>query len=275
MPVQSGSSAIASGARSHTVTFPVAYVGTAPELVLPGVKNNTNETPQALITAFVTEVTLTTFTVQLSGTTPSANYELMWWAGSAADALAMVTFYNQTFSQQPVAVAPLGTNDRLVLVRMSSGLPRTQQVRLELLDLRWVRRQTVPATPETAGTAMDLAIDADYLYARGPSYWHRIPLNPETSFADDQSIWPTRRGVVSLATADGTVQSFTFATPFSSGDPPIMSKCQIQNLSADSDKFAIVVLPSSTTLSGFTVMLSAIPPSDEYQLFYEAVQSPP
>lgn len=269
MPIISGSVSLTQGVTTATVSFPVAFLTTP--VIVPTVANVSADPAKLLINAVIVDASGTVFTVELDQATDSPNYTLEWIAGTPDQFTALVNYAHQLLEAQKLK-PKIGDQDCFVGISRDKAYPETVLFPATALDSRFVKRVTTPpAAPNSPGTPGDFAVGPGYAYFRGSSVWFRVPLLPGTSWSEDETIKPTRKGVVSLNTVD-QIQAVVFATPFPSGSSPNV-RCHVQNLAGNlSELLFIQAMPVAASLSGFSVALTAIPNVGSYELMYEAVQ---
>lgn len=260
---QSGFSAIGSGTNIVEITFPTAF-DVLPAVQLAVIRNVSADGSKYFIGAEVTDCSTTSMEVALDTAPDTANYELVWLAGSTASILdAMSALAARKLSGYATANS-LPKNFQIPFLN-------TDQSSLSLLTAAafWgslvSRAAAVPGAPNTGLVAgrMDMAVDANWLYIQGPSGWGRVPVEFSTSWETQPFYRPFREAVARITpVADTYVYTITYATAFAEGVvPKVMITlhdlngvdvevlgCQVVFSDNEKFKIAFTSVPSSSTL---------------------------
>jgi hypothetical protein len=235
-------------------------------VVVPAVINTVDGSPLA-ITAQISTLSTTSFSLRLSAATNSANYGIHW---IASDGTGAGQVYGQFFQQLP-AQAALPSD----LASLPLALPDafgTTRMPISLLRQLFPNKTGGVTGPGDPGSTLALALSADeqYLLVRTSTKWVRLAAVGDIDWTSDYAVRPKRVGVVPLD--DGALsKAVTFSPAFAGGAPPLV-RCQVLNYGNDSLKAITYAMPTAASLSGFTVQFQGPVVGDDYQLWYEAEQ---
>jgi len=251
------------------VTFP-----TIPS-VAPVVMNSQDLNPFA-ITAHLTGITTTTFSVELTVAPDTEEYQLVWMAATNASSVGQAgQIMGQLFTDQPfLSRLPLDT-DRIPIVSLESGA--------ETRQLTWAQLRTLfPAIvagvegPGDGGSQLSVSWSdgGRYLLVRYADSWRRFPAILDHNWAADYQIGPIRRGMVELQEGDLHV-TVAFDPPFGGGPDPVIESCTIDATDpTDLVKHLMWCMPVAISLTSVTFRLSGHVPEGQYRLHYRATQAP-
>lgn len=275
---QQGTNSIANGATSVVVTFPQAFAS-VPAVVVPVVRNISNDGTKLPITANTTSWTASGFTVTLSQATNSANYELVWIAGDSQAVLAVFSALSGRSLASYPSNASLHSSFLLPLLTTSP----TSALKHLTPDAFWSavvqRVSSQPGTPGDAlpdHNALGLYLDETngYLYLSGATQWMRVALDGSANWTGQPFFVPFREATVVLE-PDGSNTEFevTFATAFSAGENPSIAFSL--GIPADVTTPAVMhaMQKGDSTLSGFTLIFNA-PLQHNVTVYYYARQLP-
>jgi len=268
MAYQSGEEPIGSGTTTVTVTFAPAFSAT-PDIVLAIVQNPVDN-PALSIQATLTAKSSTDFTVDLDATTDSANYELAWIAGDASLVFQAVTKLGTRVTDLPLGARELRAQDRIVVVQ--DGVTR-QVPFLDFQESFMMKRGTPPTASSDAGVASEMSFDANNAYLYTGSAWLRIPFGgnkTDWTIAASNSTKPAQGGAVALSDLD-TDTSVVFDDAFpSSGGSPVVTVSLANTVDVSPSDISAVI--TAVSLTGFTVEYSTAIDTDNWQLYWQAVQ---
>lgn len=247
------------------VVFDKAFAS-LPVVLVPSVVNTVDVSPLP-ITAQISAISATQFSLRLSAATNSANYGVHWIAN---DGLGAGNTYGQFFQQlaEQGALPPDLASIPLAL----PGMNGTVRMPVSLLRQLFAEKTVGITGPGDAGNALSVAWSADekYLLVRNGTRWMRLAAIDDLDWTADYTIPPRRTGVVDLT--DGSIEkSVLFSPAFAGGDAPIV-RCQVFNHGPDALKAITYAMPTASSLSGFTVQFQGAVTGGDYKLWYEAVQ---
>lgn len=264
---QSGVQAIASGVTTGTITFPTTF-DVVPTVQLVAIRNISADGSKIFIGAEPTSRSTTGMTFLLHTATTTANYELVWLAGSTASILdAMSTLAARKLSGYAPANSlpanfqiPFLNNDQSNLALLTAAAFWGTVVS---------RAAAVPGAPNAGLVAgrMDLAVDADWLYIQGAAGWGRIPIEFATSWDDQPFYRPFREGVAPITpAADTYVYTITYATAFGSGvvPRPMVTLHDLNGSAVDVLSYQVVFSDNEK----FKIAFSAVPTSSTLYVYY-------
>ena len=262
MAFNQGLQSIGNATIDVTVVFDVAFTA-APDIIVPVVENTSNDSVIYAISAQVTSKSSTGFVVHLSSATPSANYKLAWIAGSAAIIYQGITLAGRKTSQLPLPVNALTDDDYFAFTTVSP-LPVTRRLRLASLKALFPSVSSVPASPASAGTAGNIAVDNNYVYTFDGTLWGRSPRRV-ASWDQSETTGQELRGQASLTSGVRTV-NVSYSSPFAA-EPAVLFS--FKNTTTGSRQL-ISGLQTSGSASGFTVTLNTSPDSSNYVIVWSA-----
>lgn len=275
---QQGTTSIANGATSVVVTFPQDFAS-APAVVVPVVRNISNDGTKLPIVANPTSWNAVGFTVTLSQATNSANYELVWIAGDSQAVLAVFSALSGRSLSSFPSTASL-RSDFLLPLLMTTPTSALKHLTPEAFWGAVVQRMgTQPGTPGDAlpdHNALGAYLDetGGYLYLSGATKWLRVALDGSANWTGQPFFVPFREATVVLE-PDGSATEFdvTFDTAFSAGENP--SVAFSLGIPADVTSPAIMhaMQKGSSTLTGFTLLFNA-PLQHNVTVYYYARQLP-
>lgn len=268
MAFLSGEEPIGLGETEVDITFTPAF-GAAPDIVL-AVVQNTVDNPQLSIKAQVTAKDENGMTVNLDGTTDSANYVLAWIAGDAELVFQAVTKLGTRITDLPGPTRELRASDRLIVVM--DGV--TRQVPFNTFESTFVKKVSTPPTTATeTGNLGDFAFDTNNAYVHTGARWLRIPYGghaTDWTIAATNSTKVTQAGTHAFADED-TEAVVVFDESFpSGGSAPIINYSIINKV--DGSPTVISGVISAVSLTGFTLDVSPDIDSDNYILNWVATQ---
>lgn len=270
MAFDSGRYDLTNGQTDYTIPFGSAF-GSVPDVVVAVVENATDD-PFLVIAATVTGRSTTDFDIELSQAPDSANYDLVWFAGSPEIFFEVITQYQRRMTKLPAAEAVPKKQDLVPFVQMSP-VPRTMVLPWRLVEAYFTRyKSEAPNNPTDPGEPGQWAMDANYIFFHNGTQWGRFPVQYVNSWSDDFTFNETRRDEVTLPQA--ATHSVVFSSSFPSGEIPSPKALIVKNTSAVGDTLYIGVQLTAVSIDGFTVALSGVPDSGDYKLFYEFEQFP-
>lgn len=268
MSFQSGTYALSNGVVDYTIPFPLTFTS-PPGAIIPAVFNIIDGS-SLLLVATVTDKSETEFSVRLDGTPDSNNYVLGWMAGESALLYAAVITIGKKVTDITRASTKPVDADLIPFVSMSP-LPASKAMTWEILRSAFVNYLAdIPASANSAGITGQFAANEDFIFFRLTTGWVQIPCLAGSWLTANPNR-PEREGVAAL-TAGEIIQNITFDTPFDSGDDPVVS-VQIYNVAAG-DKLVLSAMPIASSLSGFSVAMTAEPDTADYKIYYKARQLP-
>lgn len=222
---QQGQLSIANGASTVTVTYPQAFAAT-PAVVVPVVRNISADGSKLAIAASLVTSNASGSVFQLSQSTNSANYELVWIAGDEQAVLAVFSALSGRSLGSYPSNGSLASDFRLPLL-LSNPVAALKTVTPDSFWSMVVQRAgAAPSTPGEqlpAHAALSVYLDeaGGYLYMAGETRWVRLPVEKSNSWSTQPFFAPFREAEVTLS-PDGSVTEFeiTFGTAFESGNPP-------------------------------------------------------
>jgi hypothetical protein len=252
MAFQSGEEPIGNGDATVTVAFVPAFDSTPPIII--AVVQNQTDNPQLRLNAQVTSKDENGFTVDLDGTTDSANYELAWIAGDADLVFQAVTKLGTRISDLPQPTRELRAADRVVVVQ--DGITR-QVPFLDFQSAFMLKTSTAPSAASDAGVASTVAFDANAMYLHTGSRWLRIPYGghpTDWTIPAQNSTKPAQGGRVALAD-EATEVTVVYDAEFPSdgGLPQVFFA--LRNI-VDVAPTAFYGNVTASSLTGFTVTFS-------------------
>ena len=268
MSLQTGSSQLTNGVAELTVTYPAAFT-TVPTVVV-GMVNNTTDASTLILTAVLDTSTTTGFTVKFDAAPNSSNYYFDWIAGSMELVASTIQTIGRKLTEVPVKSGEPLDSDRFIMIG-AYPLPSTFTLNWASVKGLFAKLVDAPASRTQAAAYGSVALDSNYFYFRDTNYWVRVPREPVGAWTDAFLLKAARSGYASLSSGL-QLHSISFATPFDSGNPPVIESLVVQNLSADAAKSVLTGMPVATTLSGFTLALNAATDSSSYKVAYRAVQ---
>jgi hypothetical protein len=268
MAYQSGEEPIGDGDTAVSVTFTPAFVG-EPAIVIAVVQNKTDD-PQLNLQAQITAKDNTGFTVALSGTTDSANYELSWIAGDADIVFQAVTKLGTRITDLPAPIREPRAADRVVMVQ--DGVTR----QIPFADYQasfMLKGSEAPTAATDGGTASEMFFDSENVYLHVGSRWLRIPYagHPtDWSIPAVMSTKPAQGGRVTLADEDTDVTvTYTYDFPSDSAAPLVFFS--LKN-TADVSPSAFYGNVTASSLAGFTVTFNEAIDSGNWIFDWFAIQ---
>lgn len=264
---QVGTHDLVSGALTGTATFPAAFAAIpSPPLVVPVVENFSADDPKLLIHAHVMDVTETGFEYELTGAPDTANYKLVYLAGSPEVLFAAITSMGRRVTQLPVFSGTPADTDRVGSLTRMSPIPQSYAWTVGAIKSLFAGRlAAVPAAPTSnLGDPLSFAIDANYLYVKLDTGAARIGLSTASWAISDAA---RKRETGSLACTSGqSVQTITFA-----GEFPVAPtlRFSIRNTAAGG-KLMLHGMVTGRTTTTAEITLNADPDSADYYIDYEA-----
>lgn len=277
---QQGSTAISNGASTVSVVFPQVFAAT-PAAVWPFVRNLSADVSKTALSVIQTTSTRQGFTATLSGTTNSANYELVWVAGDAQAVMDALLVQAGVRTHELPNLPALDRNFALVGMSTVPG-PSMKLVQSTAFWNAVVRRASaIPASAFSGMTSgMELIADpaAGFLYVSTSSGWGRIAIDLSSDWNAQPFFVPFRERQVALSHASVTDAGSSrfdveYATPFPVGNAPVLTAVQFTNTSGG----AVTLLNHQVIASdrnGFSLQLSGSPDLDNTLLYYLARQLP-
>ncbi len=262
MSYQQGITPIPDGVDTLSVEFPAAYTAT-PELVLAIVENVTDVSPTSY-SAMVTAKSSTGFTVYLDGVTSTANYNLVWMAGSASLLYKVVTAVGLNVASTPYINGTPNANSYFVVVDMS-GTPAVSRLKWSTVSTLFAKFvATPPSAPTDAGSLGEWSVDTKYLYTHDGTLWGRFPRT--TSNWDIEAPSELVQEGTAALVADTRTITITFAEPFGG---PVLITFSFENVAVGT-KQILTGLITARSQNGFTVTLNTTPDTDAYVMHWRA-----
>ena len=252
---------------TYVITFPAAFTS-LPAAVLPTINNYIDGNPMD-IDAEVTAITLSGFTVQLSAMPDTNNYVLNYIASSAGAVSGAGGVNGRKGSELPVFAGAITSSMYMVGVT-NEVIPQTVAFTVaNLLSVFAGRLAGVPSSPNAAGSALQLTIDGNYLYAHNGTKAGRVGLAfSEWGIPDTAKKVQTQHASLTSGTQ---TQTIVFPTAYDVADalPDICGVTISNTVDADPIDF-ISGMVRAVTRFGFTLILNNPPATGNYRVTYEA-----
>lgn len=168
--------ALQAGAPGAEILFAVPF-NAAPGIVIPVVRNISDDNPKVQVTATLDTVTPSGFTVVFDTAIPNDHYELCWIAGSAEMLFNVVTsLTGRAHTGLPARNLAPASGDLLLITRMAP-VPTTEALRFSVLQDLFVSRVAPPAGSHAPGALGQWAVSAGgMLYVHTGISWGRLQL---------------------------------------------------------------------------------------------------
>lgn len=268
MAYLTGEEPIGNGDTTVSVSFAPPFVST-PDVVIAVVQNEVDN-PQLKLNAQVTSKDLNGFTVDLDGTTDSANYELTWIAGDPDLVFQAVSKLGTKVTDLPTATRPPRANDRSVMVQ--DGV--TRQVPFSHYQSAFMLKGSeAPTAASDSGVASRMFFDTSNLYIHVGTKWLRIPYGghpTDWTIPAALSTKPAQGGTEALANAATDVSVvYDYAFPSDGAAPQVFFT--LRN-TTDVSPTAFYGNVTASSLTGFTVTFNSAIDSTNWVFDWYAIQ---
>ena len=275
MAFQQGTiSSLPQGAQDVSVAFLTPFVA-APALVIPVVRNSSDDALKLMIQALVVTKSYEGFSVHLSAAPNTGNYSLDYVAGDPDTMFQLVTAAGVKITQLPV-LDSLPADADLIPVTTMSPLPVTRSLPWGLLAAHFLRVASgAPGSPAAAGIANQIFVDDNYDYTHNGLGWGRSKRQTANWNFPDASA-STQRGSTALV-QDWTSVTVTFAAGSEMTYEP-MVLAALENNSDDPIAMITGLVTAKTKngaglYNGFVYTFTSPIPTEHYKLVWEAVES--
>lgn len=268
MSYQQGTANIGNGVTTTVVTFPVEMAAT-PAAILVSIENTTDASPLQHLDPTVKAKSTTGFTVEYSASTSTANYKLVWWAGSTMPVYQGVVSETVKISALPAYASAPHPSGYIPYVSMV-GTPTTERVTWAVLYGLFGRLTSVPTNVNTPGVAGNWAVDSEFLYSHDGTLWGRTP-RVTSNWDIDTLVELVQEGTEDLTAGEQTL-SVVFETAYS--DVPHVT-VGFENTSVDNPKQVLIGIVSARSTTGFSVLLNTTPDTVNYKMHWRATGPQP
>lgn len=270
--LQSGSQFIPQGATSVLVTFPTPFP-TTPAVVLTMVRNLSADVSKAFINVEPVGQSSTTFTASLASGPATANYELVWMAGSASQMLDLLSNTIGRKLSSYGLMASLQGSEFQIPALVTDPVPALKLISESAFWASVVRRAASVPTSATDGgrTGLVFATDGAWGYIGGEAGWGRFPVDYSPAWDAKPFFVPFREGEQQITAVSGQISyRIDFDTPFAA-DPAPKIQISLSNLSGGNVELLTWQL-TTIDLSGFVITFNSPPSNNDLAVYYMARQ---
>jgi hypothetical protein len=180
MSLVQGSQSLASGVDTASVVYPSAFAAT-PEVILVTVENTSGDAVKLAIGAVITASSTTGFTVGLSQTTNTANYNLVWYVSDTGTITELVQLALKGRRVSDLNVLNVLANDDYFPVVKAYPTPHTKRV-------KWSRIKALVEHAELNGIQGGAAGELYHLTAAQLARVNGIPTDTIVDLSNKQDI---------------------------------------------------------------------------------------